>query len=325
MPDLSVIITARNEMWLQRTIDDVLKNAILDTELIVVLDGYWPPEPIPDHPKLTLVHHTTGVGQRAGVNEAARLARAPYLMKLDAHCAMDQGFDAKLLKPYQDKEIGQDVVTIPRLYNLHVFDWICDTCGRRSYQGPTPLHCPDCKGTPHRRDPIWKPRLNRRTDFARFDSEPHFQYWSDYEKRPAAKGHLADVMCCVGACWLVPRRHYWRVFDGMDESYGSWGSMGIELACKAWLCGGRQIVNKDTWYSHMFRTQGGDFSFPYQISGKQIAAAKARAKDVWWGNAWKRQSRPLSWIVDKFWPIPGWSEQDRDIVYASPSPARRAA
>jgi glycosyltransferase involved in cell wall biosynthesis len=322
MPDLSVLITALNEIHLQRTIDDVLQHAEADTEVIVVLDGYWPFEAIPDHDKVTLIHHTKGVGQRAAINEAARIARAPYLMKLDAHCSLDRGFDAKLLKPYADKTIGQDVVTVPRLYNLHAFDWICDTCGRRSYQGPTPITCPDCRATPHHREMIWKPRLNRRTDFARFDSEPHFQYWTSYEKRPESKGQIADVMCCVGACWMVPRRHYWNVFDGLDEAYGSWGSMGIELACKSWLSGGRQVVNKDTWYSHMFRTQGGDFSFPYAISGQQIARAKSRAKDIWWGNKWKRQSRPLSWMLDKFWPVPGWTDTDREIVIASPSPSK---
>ena len=37
--DLSVLIPARNEMFLQRTVDDVLKYKQADTEIIVVLDG----------------------------------------------------------------------------------------------------------------------------------------------------------------------------------------------------------------------------------------------------------------------------------------------
>ena len=39
---LSVIIPSRNEVFLQQTIDDVLRNAVGEIEVIAVLDGYWP-------------------------------------------------------------------------------------------------------------------------------------------------------------------------------------------------------------------------------------------------------------------------------------------
>ena len=39
MKDLSILIPARNEQFLKRTIDDILENIEADTEIIAVLDG----------------------------------------------------------------------------------------------------------------------------------------------------------------------------------------------------------------------------------------------------------------------------------------------
>lgn len=77
---LSVLIAARNEMFLQRTIEDVLENSGDGTEVIAVLDGYWPDPGMPTHPRVTLIHHEESRGQRGAVNEAARVSRAPYIM-----------------------------------------------------------------------------------------------------------------------------------------------------------------------------------------------------------------------------------------------------
>ena len=81
--DLSVIIPSRNELFLAKTIEDVLSHIELDTEIIAVLDGAWSDPPVADNPRLTLIHHSRSVGQRAACNEAARLSQAKYIMKLD--------------------------------------------------------------------------------------------------------------------------------------------------------------------------------------------------------------------------------------------------
>ena len=116
--DLSVIIPARNEMFLQKTIDDILFNSRADTEVIAICDGYWPNPPIKDNPKVIIVHHTESIGQRAATNEGARISQAKYVMKADAHCAFDEGFDVKLMDGYEP-----DWTLVPRMYNLHGFDW----------------------------------------------------------------------------------------------------------------------------------------------------------------------------------------------------------
>ena len=315
MRDLSVIIAARNEEFLARTVEGVLEKKRANTEIIVICDGNWPNPPIKDHPDVTIVYHPVSVGQRAAVNEGARLSQAKFIMKLDAHCILDEGFDVKLMA-----DCEYDWTVIPRMYNLHAFDWVCTKrnetkCDGRIYQGPSGKLCPKC-GAGMEREMIWQPRWNRQSDFMRFDKDLHFQYWGDYRKRPEAQGDICDVMSFIGACFFINRKRYWDL-DGLDEEHGSWGQMGTELSCKTWLSGGRLVVNKKTWFSHMFRTQGADFGFPYPLSGAQTDHARRYSQDMWRNGKWKKAIRKLDWIIDKFKPVPGWEENDmkKGIIY----------
>lgn len=305
MTTLSVLIPSRNEMFLAKTIESVLANSGETTEVITILDGTWADPHIVDNPRVQIIHFPQSVGQRAAVNVAARVSTTKYLMKLDAHCAVDKDFDTKLIAPYESSEINDETTTIPRMYNLHAFDWQCKQCGNRTYQGPRPAKCMKCDNvTEFEMVIVWQPRLSRRTDFARFDSDMHFQYWGSYKNRPEAQDDLADVMSSVGACWFMPRERFFEL-GCMDEAHGSWGQFGTEIACKSWLSGGRQIVNKRTWFSHMFRTQPG-FGFPYQISGTAQEKARTYSRWLWKGDNWPRAQHSLSWLVEKFSPVPGW-------------------
>jgi hypothetical protein len=193
------------------------------------------------------------------------------------------------------------------MYNLHAFDWECKSCHGRTYQGPMPESCLTCGNTTFEQTLVWRPRMSRRTDFARFDRDLHFQYWRDYERRPEAKGEIADVMCCVGAAWMMERSRFWEL-GGLDETHGSWGQMGVELACKSWLSGGRQVVNKSTWFAHLFRTNGNGFSFPYPMSFEQQERARDYSRELWMNNKWDGAVHPFRWLIDHFAPVPEWSE-----------------
>ena len=301
MRDLSVIIPARNEIFLRRTIEDVLANAEADTEVIAILDGYWPEPPILDHPKVIIVHHTEPKGQRASTNEGARISEAKYVMKADAHCAFDKGFDVKLMRDCEPK-----MTMIPQMYNLHAFDWVCKGCGGRTYQGLKPGKCASCEGTEFEMDIVWKPRENRLTVSWRFDSNLQFQYWQKHHRRPEARGDLVETMSFIGACWLLSRDDYWRM-DGLDEGHGSWGQVGTEVACKTWLSGGKLVTSRKTWFAHMFRTGNfGGSGWPYPISQSDIDKARSYSRNLWLNDGWPKAVRPLSWLIDKFKPVPGW-------------------
>lgn len=292
MPELSILIPARNEMFLSKTIADILMHSEANTEIIAVLDGQWSIDPIPDHPRLTLIYHPESIGQRAATNEAARLADSKYVMKVDAHCAFDQGFDRKLLEDMQD-----DWTQVPIMKNLHAFDWVCPN-GHRRYQSPSGP-CIEC-GEPTTMDIVWISKKNPSSTAYRFDRDLHFQYWADYKKKQI--GDLVETMSIQGSCFMITKQRYFDL-NICDEGHGSWGQQGTEVACKTWLSGGRCIVNKKTWYSHLFRTQGGDFGFPYPNPG--IEKAREYSKDLWLNDKWDKAIHPLSWLIEKFEP-PEW-------------------
>lgn len=312
--DLSVIVPGRNEVWMARTIEDVLAHSHADTEVIAILDGDWPPEyGIKDHPSVKVVKTTTPIGQRAATNLGAQMSRARYVMKLDAHCSVDDGFDVKLIELMQP-----DYTMIPAMYRLHVFDWACNNCGWTKYQGSKPDKCEECGEDDLYMKMIWEPKHKVGTTVSwRFDSEIHFQYWNDHRKRPEVqeemKTGLIETMSCIGCCFLMDRKRFIRL-GGFDERHGSWGQYGAELACKSWLSGGKMVTNVTTHISHLFRTgnfsERGESTFPYPLSGAEQERARNYSRDFWRNNRWRRQVRPLSWLVEKFWPIPGWDEED---------------
>jgi hypothetical protein len=86
MPDLSILIPARNEPHLQKTIDDILLHIEGDTEVL------WEEDVEP-------------IGQRALTNKLARKSQAKYIMKVDAHCSFGQGFDRIMMNEMDDRTI----------------------------------------------------------------------------------------------------------------------------------------------------------------------------------------------------------------------------
>lgn len=296
MIDLSVLIPARNEQFLLRTVQDILEHREAETEIIVVLDGAWSAPPLPQHERVNVVYLPASVGQRAATNIASRMARGKYVMKCDAHCSFGQGFDRILLEDMQD-----DVTMVPKMYNLHVFDWVC-TCGHRRYQGPT-APCEKCGGE-MTREILWHAKPSPETTAMRFDKGLHFQYWSGYKKRQGS-GDLVETMSILGACFMLTKERYFAL-NICDEAYGSWGQQGTEVACKTHLSGGRLLVNKRTWFAHMFRTQGADFGFPYPQSGTQVDHARKYSRDMWLNDKWDKAVHPLSWLIEKFEPVPDW-------------------
>jgi len=294
MYDLSVIIPARHEMFLARTVENILKNKRGKTEVIVGLDGEWADPPLTDHPDLTILYYGESIGQRAIINQCVKLSKAKYVMKIDAHCVVDEGFDVKMMSEMKD-----NYTMIPVLYNLYGFDWVCPD-GHKRYQSPSGS-CKEC-GKPTTRDIIFKPRLSRRTEAWRFDTTLHFQYHGARKKQVPAEDTLIETMSAQGSCFMLTREKYWEL-DICEEAHGSWGQQGTEVACKTWLSGGRLVTNRKTWYSHLFRTQGGDFSFPYPQSGRQIENARKYSRKLFIENTWIKQIHPLSWLIEKFKPL----------------------
>lgn len=313
---LTVVIPARNEEFLKNTIDNVLENIQGNTQIVAILDGYWPEPQIKQDPRVILIHHEEPIGQRQAVNEGVNFCSTEYIMKLDAHCAVDKGFDIKLMANCE-----YDWTVLPTMYTLHAFDWVCTKCGHKIYQGGKPVECPDCRNKEFERKIVWKPNSGRKTHYMWIDQDLRMRYFDGkclapygdphalkriyhHRYRDWAKEDITDVMNGVGCCFFMYRDRFLEL-GGMDEEHGGWGQMAVEVAMKAWLSGGRHVINKKTWFAHMFRSSKG-FGFPYKIKYSEQERAREYSRSIWIGNKWPKQTRKFEWLIEKFKPLPGW-------------------
>lgn len=303
MFDLSILIPARNEMFTARTVQDIIEKKRGKTEVIVGLDGQWSEPGLEDHPDVKIIYVSQSIGQRAMTNKLCRLSQAKYVMKVDAHCAFDEGFDIKLMADMQD-----DWTAVPTMKNLHAFDWVCPD-GHRRYQGPSGP-CQEC-GKETTRDVIWYAKPSPNSTSYRFDKTLKFQYFGEYKAKQ--EGDLVESMSLQGSCFMLTRDKYWEL-NICDENAGSWGHQGSEVALKTWLSGGRVIVNKKTWYAHMFRTQGGDFGFPWPAKEGEIEKVRQHFRNIFLEDKWPLAKHNLQWLVDKFGPVPDWHDPSDNKV-----------
>ena len=309
MYNLSIIILGRNEEFMGKTIEDVLEHTSEVTEVIAVLDGYRPDPPLTQvNPRVTIIYNPESVGQRAACNQGIRLSKAKYVCKLDAHCSLALGFDVEMIKAME--ELGDDTTLIPMMKNLHAFDWVCPD-GHRRYQGPSgPCKEKGC-GKPTTKDIVWIAKNNPTSKAYRFDKTMHFQYWGEWARRQ--KGDYTETMSIQGSCFMADRQKYLEL-DLTSEEFNSWGQNGVEVACKTWLSGGKVIVNRKTWYAHLFRTQGGDFGFPYTNPQSKVVENREKTKELFQKDNWPLAKHKFQWLLDKFNP-PDWTITKGIIYY----------
>ncbi len=307
--ELSIIIPARNEEFLGRTIQDLLEHTNPEkTEIIVILDGYLPNPALPESDRVKIIYNPVAVGQRAASNQAARISRSKYLMKIDAHVAVDEQFDEKMIQAM--KELGDNTTLIPMMRNLHVFNWVCAE-GHPRYQSPSGP-CETC-GKPTKKDVVWIPKKSPTTHSFRFDKTMHFQYWGEWSKKQT--GDLRETMSIQGSCFMITKDK-WFELDICSEQFNSWGQQGVEVSCKTWLSGGQVMVNMRTWFAHMFRTRGADFGFPYSNPQDKINQNRELSRELFQRNKWPQAVRPFQWILDKFNP-PDWDTSTGMIYYTT--------
>jgi|GEM_PF-788389 len=274
MVELSVVIPARNEPHLQRTIDDLLDKAQGSIEVIVVLDGYWPSPAIRDHVAVTLLHEPEPKGMRPAINSAASMARGKYLMKCDAHCLFDEGFDVKLAAACEP-----NWTAVPRRYNLRSKDW---SRGDKLYEFQY-ISSPD---------------------------DPNYTFkgcnWPEFADR--VKGQrIVDLMTTQGSCWFMHRAQF-ESWGGLDaENYGTMGREAQEVCLKTWLSGGRMVLNRNTWYAHWKRGRNErTYAKPRECYDK----SKDFVVDCWTNSRWPGQTRDLAWLLKKFKPVPSWHQKE---------------
>lgn len=274
---VSVLIPSRNERFLEPTVKSLLEKATGDIEIVVVLDGYWPDPPLPSDDRLKLIHFGQARGMRPAINAAAEVARGDYLMKLDAHCLVDEGFDEKL-----KADCDGDWIVVPRRYSLDAENW----CRRTktpidAHYLSYPFRPDDGIGGLH--GSPWTQRARTRLDV-----------------------ELDDEMSSQGSCWFMTQKHWQRLGDMEIEKYGNFIQEFQELGLKTWLGGGRVVCNKRTWYAHLHK--GKKYGRGYFIGRQEQDRGARFAERYWMLDEWAERKRDLRWLIEKFAPVPTWPE-----------------
>lgn len=291
MSSVSVIIPSRKERFLQQTVSDLFAHAEDEIQVIAVHDGAWPDTPLKDHPRLVQLHTSDNRGMRAAINAAARIATGEYILKSDGHCSFAQGFDRTLKQDCDD-----DWIVIPRRYSLDAEEWKI-----KEDKAPVDYHylsyCLDHPDdvTISMHGSVWRERAKERKDIM-----------------------IDDEMSSQGSSWFCKREYFNRVIGPLDDvNYGTFYQEAQEFGMKCWLSGGRMVVNKNTWYAHLHK--GRKYGTGYGFSNGQWAAwkvgaekAKAFTVDHWMNNRWKDRIHDFEWLIEKFWPVPGWPEDWRE-------------
>jgi glycosyltransferase involved in cell wall biosynthesis len=259
----SVLIPARNEPYLQQTIDDLFAKAQREIEIIVILDGYWPNPVIKDHKNLKLIHFAPARGMRHAINAAARIAQGKFLLKCDAHCMFDEKFDEKLTL-----DCDESTVLVPVRYTLDPATWTRDNKAHEF-------------------------QYIRKEDFKG-------KGWPEFASRVKGQA-LCDLMTTQGSCWFMRKETFSKLGGLDDEHFGQMGREAQEVSLKAWLSGGKFLLTRRTWYAHWSKP------VEHVISMKKdklkSAAYILRAFE---DGRWKQQLYPLSWLIEKFSPVPTW-------------------
>jgi glycosyltransferase involved in cell wall biosynthesis len=299
MKKVTIVIPARHEIYLQETVKDILNKARGDIEVIVVLDNYWTDPALEDDKRVSIVHWGGRRGMRAAINAGAELGKGDYLLKVDAHILFDEGFDVKLAE-----NCDADWLVVPRRYSLD-----CDEWQRKTDKGPIDyefLHYPEKDEHGyigiHARE--WRDRRR-----ARFDV-PEYQ--------------IDENMSFQGSCWFMPMPYFKRLIYPMDEQgYGMFIGEPQEIGLKVWLSGGKNMVNKNTWYAHMWKGRPyrekflARYGFPYtRVGNSELKKGNAYSFDFWFNNRpFPQRIHNLEWLIDRFAPVPSWGERNTWTTY----------
>lgn len=280
---VTIVIPSRNEIFLHKTIKDLLKNAGGDIEIIPILDGYWPDkEEIIVDDRVTYLHKGGAEGMRPGINSAVAVSTGKYIMKIDGHCMVDKDFDLKL-----KADCEENWVVIPRRKRLDAENWCIQDVGKPDvdYNYLSFPDDPNDFGGPGLNGRIWTERILERTD---------------------PKYDIDDEMSFQGSCWFMHKTHFYNM-ELMDwKNYGTFWNEAQEIGLKTWLSGGAVKRNKKTWYAHLHK--GTKYGRGYFIAKRTIEEG-AMFGNKWLDNkAWDKQTLPFSWIIEHFWPVPTWPD-----------------
>ena len=284
---ISIILPVYKEPYLNKTIASILRNAVGEIEIIVVLDGYRSEVPIIKSSRVRVIYQEHK-GMRGAYNTGFANAKGKYIMKLDAHCAVAKGFD-EVLK----KDCKKNWIMVPRRYSLDEVNW-----KRREDK------------------PFWDYHY---LSFPASSDQTYgysMQVFASFYKNSK---EIDDTMTIQGSGWIANRKYFMEHVGLLDDSldtYGTFAQDQQEICLKYWLGGGEVKINKNTWYAHLskrgYHYKKGVFTREHKKDKYRIHGDEWGTKH-WMNNEEPDMIHPFSWLVKKFWPIKGWPDNWEEI------------
>lgn len=289
MDKLSIIIPSFNEPYLYETLNDILTKAKGEYEILVNIDGEFPKKFI-ENKKITYSHHPDPIGMRGGINLGIKNSTGNYIMKCDAHCLFDEGFNEILIK-----DMKKDWLIVPRRYSLYADGW------KREMRMPfKDYHY------------ISFPKLCR-YGYGIFPQE-----WNERTIK-RQKHVIDDTMTLQGSFWLADKDYFLNCVGYLNDSmdrYSTFSGEPLEVCLNYWLKGGSVKVNKKTWYAHLFKNK------KFYGRHSKLREYKQNLKNIaghnWAAMHWMNNEEPgiihnMEWLIDKFWPVPTWPENWKEL------------
>ena len=277
---ISIVIPSRNEKYLLKTTEDLLVKSRGDVEIIIILDGYW--DALLDDKRVSVIHRGVSRGMRPAINSGVAISKGEYILKVDAHCMFDEGYDVKLVA-----DCEKNWVVVPRRKRLEPISWTVIGDGRPDIDYEYMCY-------PYRNGEL---------------VGLHGVIWDEKNKsKQLKKEPITDLMSAQGSCWFMPKDYFYELELMDDVNYGTFFGEFQEIALKAWLSGGRVVRNKKTWYAHWYKGKHRGYSLHTDISVPRNHTMKWMNM----GEAWHKQTIPIEWLLEKFAPVPGWKTLDEN-------------
>lgn len=256
----TIIIPSKTEIFLKRTIEDVLEKATGDIEVIPVVDGYWPPEnEIVKDPRVKYLHLEPSLKaqKRHGINKAVEISTGDFVMSVDAHIMFAKGFDEQLIKDH-----NPNWVQVPRRHRLDAENWCLQPQGDDrppidyEYIMFPPLVTNNNGGFKAIHGFKWDQKTNAKMDVP-----------------------IDEIIEFQGSCWFMTKEFFQRMGFMQIEGYTGWGQEAEEISFKTWKAGGKVMVNKNTWYAHLHK--GEKYGRMYWMSRSENRESYKYAYNKW--------------------------------------------
>lgn len=274
---LSVILPSRNEKYLDTTLRDLQAKATGPIEIIVVLDG----QDAARNDGVKYIYHPESIGMKYAINSGVAVSKGEYLMKLDAHCIIAPGFDKQLIQDHHDNWIQ-----IPRRYRLN--------------------------------EELWQPDFTKHVDYEYYifplrykpPSLHGFRWCELAEDRKDIP--IDDTLTFQGSCWFMTRDH-WDRHDFMNDiGYNTLHAQeAAYIGNTTWLSGGKVMVNKNTWYSHLHKSK--EMGRGYHMDTINQRACYSYSYQHWVHD----NKKGFIELIEKFWPLPGWNSNWKERIWSN--------